>query len=90
MFAYPSSVAARCPTYYYRVQAIDDGFGVPHEQSYNTSSLLGMVERRQDPASSYRRNRAHLPRFRQCPCGNHPLQLRQRYSRCELHIHGHL
>jgi FtsP/CotA-like multicopper oxidase with cupredoxin domain len=27
-------------TYYYRVQAIDDGFNLPHEQSYNTTSAL--------------------------------------------------
>ena len=27
-------------TYYYRVQAIDDGFNTPHEQLYNTTSAL--------------------------------------------------
>src|SRR5438270_8859742 len=27
-------------TYYYRVQAIDDGFNLPHEQIYNTTSAL--------------------------------------------------
>ena len=27
-------------TYYYRVQAVDDGFNLPHEQSYNTTSAL--------------------------------------------------
>jgi hypothetical protein len=27
-------------TYYYRVQAVDDGFNLPHEQLYNTTSAL--------------------------------------------------
>jgi FtsP/CotA-like multicopper oxidase with cupredoxin domain len=27
-------------TYYYRVQAVDDGFNLPHEQAYNTTSAL--------------------------------------------------
>src|SRR5207253_1956002 len=27
-------------TYYYRVQAVDDGFNLPNEQSYNTTSAL--------------------------------------------------
>jgi FtsP/CotA-like multicopper oxidase with cupredoxin domain len=27
-------------TYYYRVQAVDDGFNAPHEQLYNTTSAL--------------------------------------------------
>jgi FtsP/CotA-like multicopper oxidase with cupredoxin domain len=27
-------------TYYYRVQAVDDGFNLPYEQSYNTTSAL--------------------------------------------------